>query len=137
MKKAVLCFTGDNGNSLVLTPLLLGDDATIDLSVHVGAKTRGFVGETDCWILREAWSNFAQAMKRLRDSRQGEATIESMSPRELHLTVQSTDRAGHMAVGGLVGTNLNGRVATLEFTPFAFDPSSLPELARIAASWLA
>jgi len=103
-----------------------------DLLVIVEVRCRGFAGRIDTWIARPAWLEFCDQLTRLEQRRQGQASVESMSPNELRLTVQSTDRAGHMAVEGCLGyRGVHGEVR-LSFSPMPFDSSTLLALVREA-----
>lgn len=99
-----------------------------DLLVVVDVRCRGFSGHIDTWILREAWTGFCNQLELLEERHQGEATVESISPREFRLTIRSIDRAGHMAIEGLIGYRGPDGETLLTFSPMSFDPSILPEL---------
>jgi hypothetical protein len=103
-----------------------------DVLVVVEVRCRGFVGRIDTWILRDVWIDFCRQLSTLEERRQGEATIESISPKELRVTFRSTDRAGHMAVDGHVGYRGARGEALLSFSPMPFEPSMLPSLVREA-----
>lgn len=110
--------------------LEVGDDFHLSALV----ETSGFRGTTEMCIFRGQWQDFCHELAQLEKTRRGKASLESMSPGELSLEVQNTSRAGAMAVGGLIGTDIGNRVR-MTFDPIPFDPSSLPELVRIARSW--
>ena len=99
-----------------------------DLLVIVEVRCSGFNGRIDTWISRETWIEFCNQLRVLAERRQGEATIESISPNELRLTVRSIDRAGHMAIEGLLGYRGVHGETLLTFSPMSFDPSTLPTL---------
>jgi hypothetical protein len=103
-----------------------------DILVVVDLRTRGFTGRIDTWILRAAWLAFCEQLSLLESRRHGEATVESASPKELQLTIRSFDRAGHMAIEGVVGYRGTHGEVLLSFSPMAFDPSILPVLLREA-----
>jgi hypothetical protein len=103
-----------------------------DLLIVVELRCRGFTGRIDTWILREAWLAFCEQLERLEEVRRGEASVESMSPRELRLAVRATDAAGHMAVEGVLGyRGVHGEML-LSFSAMPFDPSILPRLVHEA-----
>lgn len=110
--------------------LEVGDD--FHLSVLV--ETSGFRGTTETCIFRAQWQDFCDQLSQLEKTRRGKASLESISPGELKLEVLNTSRAGAMAVGGLIGTDIGNRVR-MTFDAIPFDPTSLPELVRIARSW--
>jgi hypothetical protein len=103
-----------------------------DVLVFVKARCPGFSGEIDTWIAREAWVGFCEQLAALNEHRQGQATVESISPNELRLVVRSTDRLGHMGVEGELGYRGVHGETSLRFSAMAFDPSMLPQLLREA-----
>jgi hypothetical protein len=103
-----------------------------DIRVAVEVRSRGFTGRIDTWILRQAWIDFCAGLGLLEERRQGEATVESISPKELALTVRATDRAGHMAIEGSIGYRGTRGQTLLSFSAMSFDPSTLPALLRDA-----
>lgn len=105
-------------------PPIPGADHDLLLIVHVEAH--GFAGTTDVWIDRQAWHDFLRALSDLDRARRGSATLES--PGELELTFESTDRAGHMAVRGLVGVRSGHHSVALTFSRIRFDPTFLPSV---------
>jgi len=96
-----------------------------DVPIGVTVRCRGFTGRIETWILRTAWVEFCERLRLLEERRQGEASVESMSPKEFQLTVRSTDQTGHMAIEGLLGYRGVHGETLLSFSPMAFDPSSL------------
>ncbi|AYM95635.1 hypothetical protein CLU86_2461 [Acidovorax sp. 62] len=99
-----------------------------DVLVIVKARCPGFHGEIDTWIARDAWVGFCNQLAVLNEHRQGQATVESISPKELHLIVRSIDRLGHMGVEGELGYRGVHGETHLRFSTMAFDPSTLPQL---------
>ena len=107
-----------------------GTPAEGDLLLDVSVSSSGYSAADQVWVLAEEWRRFTQELSELEESRQGRATLEGMSPRELMLIFHSTDALGHMAVAGsLGGDKPNGFVHKLAFG-FAFDPSRLPTVVR-------
>lgn len=123
---------GDNRNQVDIsiaeveapTPVSSGGDVRLTVRVRYG----DFAGVADAWVLLEVWEAFLDSLRALEKARQGEARVRGISPGELALRVFSTDRAGHLAIEGEVGTLHVGREAFLRFAPIAFDPSLLPRL---------
>ena len=101
-----------------------GGDIRLSVRVHYGQ----FAGAADPWVLLEVWDAFLAELRTLERRRHGEARVRSLSPGELVLRIFATDRAGHLAVEGEVGTLRVGREALLRFGPISFDPSLLPRL---------
>jgi hypothetical protein len=96
----------------------------------VAVQFHGFAGQTDPWVLDEAWRAFLEDLAELERARQGAASLEATSPEELRLSFRSTDSAGHMAVEGFVGVRSGSYAAKLTFSPMAFDPTELPRVLR-------
>lgn len=104
-----------------------------DILAAVEVRKRGFTGRVDTWIARAAWSRFCDQLSRLEDGRKGVATVESMSPKELRLSVLATRRAGHMAIEGFVGESGAEGEALFSFSSIFFDVSLLPDF--LSAAW--
>src|SRR5688572_15366390 len=111
---------------------ILGADSPAhgDLLLLVSVQSGEFSGRVDTWVDQASWSDFLRQLQELEQRRQGSATLESISPGELCLTVKSTDRTGHMAIHGLIGVRGATRELRLEFSPIPFEPSELAELLR-------
>jgi hypothetical protein len=108
------------------------DPSGADILVVVDVRTRGFTGRIDTWILRRAWLHFCDELSLLEGRREGAATVESISPKELRLIFRATDRAGHMAVEGFIGYRGTLGEVLLSFSPIPFDPTTLPTIFREA-----
>ena len=124
-------FVSDSGD---FVSIARADDGgpSDDILVVLEVRCLGFTGRIDTWISRTAWAAFCNELEDLELNRQGAASVESISPKELRLTVRSTDRSGHMGVEGFVGYRGTRGEASLSFSVLPFDPSSLPQLARDA-----
>jgi hypothetical protein len=105
-----------------------GTPADTDLLLNVSAEVGGFSAADQNWVTGPAWSGFLAEFGQLEARRQGRATLVGASPEDLQLEFFSTDRAGHMAVRGLV------RRLTADYFElrlgfgFAFAPDELPRL---------
>jgi hypothetical protein len=126
----------DQGNYVSVERVAEAPSPDLSVLVSVAVRWRDFAGRVQVWILREEWANFCQQLTRLEQERRGSATVESISPRELRLTIRSTDLAGHMAVDGEVGYRGVFGETLLSFAPIDFDPTLLPQLAREADEML-
>ena len=129
--------TTETGDYVVLEPQLEGDAA--DLALVVRMSRDGFTAMAAPWIERDKWFAFAQALTILEERRQGEATVESMSPGELALTIRSVNNRGHLGVEGLLGKREFDREISLRFSVFVFDPSQIVPFAQEArriSEWL-
>ena len=98
-----------------------------DVRLYVRLACEGFMGTGSSWIDRDVWRRFLRDLERLDDRRDGEAVVESMSPKELRLRIFVTDRAGHVAVDGQVRTQ-SIRDLRWQFGAIQFDPTLLPSL---------
>ena len=123
---------GLDGESMEITSTRSSSDDEIgrDRLVVVAVRLRGFSGQTDAWILDEAWSAFLEDLARLERARQGAASFESISPDEIRISFRSIDGAGHMAVDGFVGIRTGGYATKLTFSAMRFDPTELPRVLR-------
>jgi len=124
-----LRISSDSGDYVAIDRI---DPSERDIRIAVEVRSRGFTGRIDTWILRQAWIDFCERLSALEERRQGEATVESISPKELGLTVRSIDRAGHMAIEGSIGYRGTRGETLLSFSAMSFDPSTLPALLRDA-----
>jgi hypothetical protein len=111
------------------TPATLPGAGDLRFSARVAFGT--FRGECDeIWIAAPAFRDFLSGLQALEARRQGSAVLESMSPGELLLEVDSTDRAGHMAASGQLGRwcYAGGEGMSWCQVPFYFSfcPSLLP-----------
>lgn len=118
------------GDFVEFEPRIATGDA--DLALTVRASRDGFLGETQTWIERHAWFAFAQALTVLEEQRSGEATVQSMSPGELNLTVKAIDRLGHIGIEGMVGKHEFDREVELRFSVFSFEPAQIVAFAQAA-----
>src|SRR5262245_40420460 len=102
----------------------------VELSVEVASEQ--FNGHGFAWIAAPALAFFLVQLRELETRRQGETTIEGLSPNEFRLRIWSVDRRGHMAVGGMVTERIHKGEGgpyrhALEFG-FEFDPILLPKV---------
>jgi hypothetical protein len=98
-----------------------------DVRLRVRLTCEDFTGAGSSWIGQDAWQHFLRELERLADRRDGEAVVESISPRDLRLRFCATDNAGHVAVDGQVRTRSVGDLRW-QFGAIQFDPSLLPRL---------
>lgn len=67
--------------------------------VSVSANDQGFGGfNKDVWFELDLLKEFIQNLKELDSSRKGSASIESMSPEEFQITIETYDLSGHMVL---------------------------------------
>src|SRR6516164_4872527 len=99
-----------------------------DAYLTIRVSSGGFAGHNQVWILGPVLRSFCRSLIALERDRKGEAVIDSISPRELYLSIKAVDSRGHMLIGGTTGFEVqheNSRVwHSVEFG-FEFDPSQL------------
>jgi hypothetical protein len=110
-------------------------DVRFAISLRFGnGRDQTFYARTHAWIHSSELRAFSRDLELLDRTRQGTATLNSMSPGELVLTIAFADSAGHPVVRGQTGRHiLNVKQEYLWCClPFeiAFDPSLLPPLAE-------
>lgn len=74
-----------------------------DALLGVRMQSSDFTGSTEVWVLREQLHQFCACLIALNGSLRGEASLESISPKELELKVLSVSSRGHIAIEGKVG----------------------------------
>ena len=134
-----MCFEG-NGNRVRLDAYV-EDDSSLpsfgDVLVTLNISSNGFSGENEVWVQRDEVESFYKAMSSLEQSLNGQATLASMSPAELELTVLSVTRRGNIAVRGTTGYRVQTENAQFLHSitfGFEFDPGQLTT--AIKESWL-
>ena len=119
---------GDTGQVLAIERSTFGDPGTPgqeDLLLNVTVQVGGYSAADQVWIVADYWRGFMNELRTLEKIRQGQATLEGASPRDLKLEFKTTDHAGHMAVSGFIGWNTpDGFYQRLEFG-FPFDAGML------------
>jgi hypothetical protein len=102
----------------------------VELSLEVASEQ--LIGHGFAWVAAPALAAFLAQLRELERRRQGEATIDGLSPGEFRLRVWSVDRKGHMAVGGLVTKRVHkgegGSYRHAVELGFEFDPTLLPSV---------
>lgn len=68
------------------------------MQVHADA----FTGTADGWVLRDAMAAFPAQARTLYHRFEGRASLESISPGELELSIERIDAAGHLGVRGRI-----------------------------------
>ncbi len=114
-----------------------GAPAEEDAYVTVKVQSSGFVGSNDLWVEGAAFKLFCTQLVELERVRNGEATLSSISPDELNLTIKTIDALGHVAVIGTTGYGIHDSQQTYEHRVkfgFEFEPSQLA--AAVATPWV-
>jgi len=80
-----------------------GSRAKSDIRLAVRASFGDFSGLYDgIWIEQPMLRDFVQALERLEQLEECEATLESMSPQEFILKIRPKDSLGHLVVEAMV-----------------------------------
>jgi hypothetical protein len=111
-------------------PADLPSTGDVELSVEVSSQQ--FRGQGFAWIAAPALAAFLNQLRELERHRQGEATVDGLSPGEFRLRIRSVNRRGHVAVEGFVTKHVHQGEGspyrhTVEFG-FEFDPTLLPRV---------
>lgn len=99
-----------------------------DAYVICGVRSRGFGGANDLWVDGRVLESFCRALVALRDTLRGEAVLESISPGEMKLALQSVNSRGTLAVNGQLGYEAGDREASFFHSVsfgFTFEPWQL------------
>jgi hypothetical protein len=134
-----MCFEG-NGNYVQLDAYV-EDDSSLhsvgDVLVTLNISSNGFSGKNEVWVQREEVGSFCKALSSLEQSLNGQATLASISPDELELTVLSVSRRGNIAVRGSTGYRVQTENAQfLHSITFGFEFESGQLTTAIKESWL-
>jgi len=97
-----------------------GDGVPVDIAV----ESAGFSGRAFTWIWPDSFDRFLDQLGRLEVLRQGAAEVEGMSGADFWLRIYATDRAGHLAAQGRIGSQ-GAHQHSLTFG-FDLDPGTLP-----------
>ncbi len=109
----------------------LGDAVSLKLRIEV--QLHGFGARCEVWVEHLAVADFASALRRLEETRSGEALLQGEDPEDLELKVSSLDRVGHMLlefrVTRLTAVGDQGRPISVQLAGgFELDPGLLPGL---------
>jgi hypothetical protein len=105
-----------------------------DSYVTVAISSNGFSGHNDLWVFHSSLQSFCRNLIRLEADRKGVATLESISPDELILTVFSVNSRGHIGVKGMTGYNIQSENSSFNHSVsfgFEFDPSQLVDAINV------
>jgi hypothetical protein len=110
------------------------DPTGYGVQVTVEANVEGFAGRNrEVWFFRAEADRFMAELEQLDQLRRGSATIESMSPGEMRLTISIVDRTGHVNVTVELRrfTYVSGQSIELAMPRgFELDPTDLPGAVR-------
>ncbi len=109
------------------------EDYRVEIEVH----SNQFSAKTHCHLDGPDFVNFLRGLISLDQSRNGETSLESISPDGLKLRMFSTTRMGHMAIEGSLSHSFMGERVNFPHSlsfGFEFDPSELVKIAGY--SWV-
>lgn len=129
------------GEFLTVAPATEGLGEAVSLQLPVEVQLHGFSGRCEVWVERLAVADFASALKRLEETRRGEASLQGEAPEDLELKLSSMDRVGHMLlefkVTRITVAGDRGRPVSIQLAGgFELDPGLLPGLAAEVSSLL-
>lgn len=111
-------------------------DGSGDYLASIEVRVDGFAGHADGHIVGGEWTAFADALRTLEATRNGEARLASAMPGEFELRIHAINSRGHMGVSGLLHYRRVGADEwpdqQLRFA-FEFDQAMLPAFARAVA----
>lgn len=121
------------GEFLAMTPVTDRLGEAVSLKLRIEVQLHGFSAQCEVWVEQLAVVEFASALKRLEESRRGDALLQGEDPEDLELKVSSLDSVGHMLlefkVTRLTVAGDKGRPLSIQLTGgFELDPSLLPAL---------
>jgi len=110
-----------------------GTQAASDFRLKVAVVCPAFSGSNDTvWIEGFEWNRFMGDLRKLEQSRRGEAIITAMSPNDFQFRIFAADSAGHMIAEGWVGRDYYSVQSMAKEHHVSFgieiDPSTLPML---------
>jgi hypothetical protein len=74
--------------------------------VSIKAENEGFCGSNNVWFQLDQYKSFIDELKILEDKRQGKASLESMSPGEFKVIIESFDSSGHLILRYQISKNV-------------------------------
>lgn len=104
-----------------------------DTRLEVVVTSGGFSGRSSAWVDNDRLCAFVRQLSALlKDRGQGAADLESISPGEFVLRIESVDSLGHIAVSGRLAKRMYAGecgpyLHAVEFG-FEFDPTALSEI---------
>jgi hypothetical protein len=108
-----------------------------DAKLKARVSSAGYAGQNHVWVSASGLRTFCRALVALERERQGQATLESISPKELRLVIRSVDPRGHMAAEGTLGHHIQREHTrywhSVDFG-FEFDPAQL--LRAVTVGWI-
>jgi hypothetical protein len=96
--------------------------------VQIEVVLDDFSGRSSAWIDDHNFENFRLELRQVEATRNGEASVASMSPGDFQLSLKNTDRLGHFLVEVKISKHLTNPIQRIQLTGgFPIDPSVLPE----------
>ncbi|MCP3892148.1 MAG: hypothetical protein GY702_25245 [Desulfobulbaceae bacterium] len=85
-----------------------------DLSLLGNVASNGFCGHIDLWLQGRAIKDFCLALYELEKNLTGGASLQSIVPGELEITVKAIDLVGHCALSGAIGYAIESENCTFQ-----------------------
>ena len=110
-------------------------DGSGDYSASLEVRVAGYAGNADGHVVGADWTAFANAMRGLEESREGDAELRSAIPGEFQVRVRSIDSRSQIGVSGVLLCRVGVDESPHQELRFSFevDSSKLPEFARCVA----
>lgn len=117
------------------------DAGYYSVQATITAQSYGFTGTYDeVWFFRDEFAAFVQALRQFTRTHEGEARLESISPKEAMVSVCRLDAAAHVLVEAQVARWLfhrNRSFLNSVSVTFELDPSQLPAAVEALAAVIA
>ncbi len=130
MCRSPMRIDGDDGCWFTLEPHETDPMGRRDVGAGVSFAGRGFTASNQTvWFDGDAIASFLADLRQLDADREGNATLETMSPNECVLTFRNSDGLGHLMLDVSITTGIGFRRSTCNLS-FSFDPTSFPTIVK-------
>jgi len=121
---------GSEGESLSIAlvddePPQPGSSGPGNLQLRVGFESGAFSSSADAWFEAREWQGFLLGLVRVEKERDGTASLHSMSPGEMDLTVAVVKGGRLLVLAGLVGRRSGRHSVALSFSNVEADVGTL------------
>lgn len=117
------------------------DAGFYSVQATITVQSYGFTGTYDeVWFFQDEFAAFVQALRQFTRAHEGEARLESMSPKEAMVSVRRLDAAAHVLIEVQVARWLfhrNRSFLNSVSVAFELDPSQLPTAVDTLAAVIA
>ena len=130
MVRSLMRIDGDDDCWFTLEPLETDPMGRRDVRAGVSFAGRGFAASnSSVWFDGDAITSFLAALRQLDAKREGNATLETMSPNECVLAFRNSDGLGHLLLDVSITAGIGTQQSTCNLS-FSFDPTSFPALVK-------